>query len=121
METYAFLDYMLEDTLKANVSKAKTYVSNLIGGSSGDCLSGGRRQCCSKECLFLLKFRFCVRRSAERPISTTIDGSLIYRTPCRGTPVAMPLLAEPFQLIRISNNMKVPVRSFGRGFYHGNN
>jgi peptidoglycan/xylan/chitin deacetylase (PgdA/CDA1 family) len=91
METYTFLDYMLEDTLKANVSKAKTYVSNLIGRDPlaiaypvGG-VSAAAKSVCSSE------FRFCVRRSAERPFNTTIDdGSLIYRyTMQKGTPVAM--------------------------------
>ena len=91
METYTFLDYMLEDTLKANVSKAKTYVSNLIGRDPlaiaypvGG-VSAAAKNVCSSE------FRFCVRRSAERPFNTTIDdGSLIYRyTMQKGTPVAM--------------------------------
>jgi hypothetical protein len=81
----------LEDTLKANVSKAKSYVSGLIGRDPlaiaypvGG-VSAAAKSVCSSE------FRFCVRRSAERPFNTTIDdGSLIYRyTMQRGTPVAM--------------------------------
>ena len=91
LETYTFLDYMLEDTLKANVAKAKSYVSGLIGRDPlaiaypvGG-VSAAAKNVCSSE------FRFCVRRSAERPFNTTIDdGSLIYRyTMQRGTPVAM--------------------------------
>ena len=90
IEIYKPTDSMKQEELFAAIDKAKKYVTDLIeheplafaypvGG-----ITAGAQQYCSSE------FRFCVRRTAERPYNTTIDdGSVIYRyTIQRDTPVA---------------------------------
>ena len=89
METYTMLDYLSMDELTAIVSKAKTYVNTLTGRdplafaySVGSINTAAKNYCASQ-------FRFCVRRSSERPYDTSKDdGSLIYRyTIVRETPL----------------------------------
>ena len=89
METYTMLDYLSIDELTAIVSKAKTYVNTLTGRdplafaySVGSINTAAKNYCASQ-------FRFCVRRSSERPYdSSKDDGSLIYRyTIVRETPL----------------------------------
>jgi peptidoglycan/xylan/chitin deacetylase (PgdA/CDA1 family) len=89
METYTMLDYLSMDELTAIVSKAKTYVNTLTGRdplafaySVGSINTAAKDYCASQ-------FRFCVRRSSERPYDTSKDdGSLIYRyTIVRETPL----------------------------------
>ncbi len=91
IEVYKPTDSVKQDELFASIDKAKKYVTELVGHEPlafaypvGG-ITAGVQQHCSSE------FRFCVRRSAERPYNTTIDdGSIIYRyTIQRGTPVAM--------------------------------
>ena len=91
IEIYKPTDSMKQEELFASIDKAKKYVTDLIGHEPlafaypvGG-ITAGAQQYCSSE------FRFCVRRSGERPYNTSIDdGSIIYRyTIQRGTPVAM--------------------------------
>ena len=91
IEIYKPTDSMKQEELFASIDKAKKYVTDLIGHEPlafaypvGGITAGAQQHCASE-------FRFCVRRSAERPYNTTIDdGSIIYRyTIQRGTPVAM--------------------------------
>ena len=91
IEVYKPTDSVKQDELFASIDKAKKYVTELVGHEPlafaypvGGITAGAQQHCSSE-------FRFCVRRSAERPYNTTIDdGSIIYRyTIQRGTPVAM--------------------------------
>lgn len=91
IEVYKPTDTVVQETLFAQIDKAKDYVTTLIGHEpiAFAYPVGGityeAQQYCSSE------FRFCVRRSGERPYNTSLDdGSIIYRyTIQRGTPVAM--------------------------------
>ena len=89
METYTMLDYLSKEELVSIVSKAKNYVNTLTGRdplafaySVGSVNTMAKEYCASQ-------FRFCVRRSSERPYDTSKDdGSLIYRyTIMRETPL----------------------------------
>ena len=89
METYTMLDYLSRDELASIVSKAKSYVNTLTGReplafaySVGSINTMAKDYCSSQ-------FRFCVRRSSERPYDTSKDdGSVIYRyTIVRETPM----------------------------------
>ena len=89
MESYTMLDYLSKDELSAIVSKAKSYVNTLTGRdplafaySVGSINTMAKEYCASQ-------FRFCVRRSSERPYDTSKDdGSVIYRyTIVRETPL----------------------------------
>ena len=90
-EIYRALESMSQEDMAANVLKAKSYVSALIGREPlafsypATGASGAAQTFCSSE------FRFCLRRHGERPFNTTIDdGSVIYQyTIQRGTPVAI--------------------------------
>ena len=90
-EIYRALESLSQEDMAANVLKAKSYVSALIGREPlafsypATGASGAAQTFCSSE------FRFCLRRHGERPFNTTIDdGSVIYQyTIQRGTPVAM--------------------------------
>ena len=80
MEVYTMLDYLNKEELVSIVEKTKSYVSTLTGReplafaySVGSVNSMAKDYCASQ-------FRFCVRRSSERPYDTSKDdGSLIYR------------------------------------------
>ncbi len=89
MESYTMLDYLSKEELSAIVSKAKSYVNTLSGRdplafaySVGSINTMAKEYCASQ-------FRFCVRRSSERPYDTSKDdGSVIYRyTIVRETPL----------------------------------
>ena len=89
MESYTMLDYLSKEELSAIVSKAKSYVNTLSGRdplafaySVGSINTMAKEYCASQ-------FRFCVRRSSERPYDTSKDdGSVIYRyTIVRETPM----------------------------------
>lgn len=89
MESYTMLDYLSKEELASIVSKAKSYVNTLTGRdplafaySVGSINTMAKDYCASQ-------FRFCVRRSSERPYDTSKDdGSVIYRyTIVRETPL----------------------------------